>query len=83
MCGRGLLRLIVPSPAANVIVLPGAPFASRIACRSEPAPESAVLLTTNCAAKAVVLRRQLAAATQVARKPPADGPDDFVIGGAF
>jgi hypothetical protein len=51
----------VPTPGAKVIVwvAPGTPlgapaaFASRIACRSDPDPESLVLVTTNCARAAV------------------------------
>ena len=46
-------RLIVwtPPPAMLKLMMsaPAAPFASRIACRSEPAPESLVLVTVKVA----------------------------------
>src|SRR5258706_1920927 len=54
---RGEIVCRPPPTMANVIVsIPAAPLASRMACRSDPAPESPVLLTTNVAAWALPAR---------------------------
>jgi hypothetical protein len=55
MVGRAVNGLIVwtPLPILNAIISrPPVAFASRIACRKEPAPASLVLLTVNVAADA-------------------------------
>ena len=58
--GRRVESVIVwtPEPGiANWIVCgPALPLASRIACRSDPAPESLVLITVNVAAEAKAAR---------------------------
>src|SRR4051794_14583130 len=43
-----------PAMAKLIVSVPAVVFASRMACRNVPAPESATLLTTNVAADALV-----------------------------
>src|SRR5689334_19946870 len=68
--GSADVGAIVWTPAAgiaNAIVCgPGLPFASRIACRSDPRPESEVVVTVKTAAEARPPRDRRTAATAAA-----------------
>src|SRR5918995_4654216 len=50
--GNGLCRLMVPVAVTSMVSAPGLALASSMACRSEPAPESLVLVTVKVAAQA-------------------------------
>jgi hypothetical protein len=51
IAGSALSNVMVPAAAASkvIVLAPPSALASMIACRSDPAPESAVLVTVNCA----------------------------------
>ena len=48
-CGRGEARVIVPLVVKRMVSLPGLLLAATIACRSDPGPESLVVVTVKLA----------------------------------
>ena len=62
-----------PGIAKTMRSSPKLPFASRMACRSDPAPESLVLVTVNVAADAGSANARTAVKKSLRTRPPREG----------